>query len=186
MNTITDINHNTSMKAKQEIWNVILKWNLLMDNYLKNQNIDTDLFLEILKLKKSDTLIKSDNVTFKYCFNFDFLHMPKNDNNNHLDFDIFFQSLITKNWDVIFQQNINNFKTLRDYLILISYAEHYSKNEIKKISSFYIILYSEEDLNYCNNLIYILNKIYFSFFYQYYISEEYKEIITSFIPMDIN
>lgn len=184
MHTVANLNHDLPIEIKNETWNIIFKWNKLMNTYLKTQQIDTDLFLEIQSLKKSDNL-KNNSASFKYCFNFDFIHMPKIDINSNLDFDIFFQSLITKNWDIIFQQQ-QNFPILRDYLTLILYSQHYTKNEIEKISKFYNCNYTVEDINNCDNLAYILNKIYFSLYYEYYISKEYAEIIESFIPVVIN
>lgn len=182
MDTVADINNDTPIEAKRLTWEMIFKWNQLINDYVNNQKIDMNLFLEIQKIKKSEILTINNNVTFKYCFNFDFLHMPKKNSNNYLDFDILFSSLTTKNWNLIFEKS-ENFEELRNYLILILYAQHYTKQEIKIISNFYNVEYNDEELNNCNNLEYILNKIYFEPYYNYYYSNEYASIINSFIPL---
>lgn len=182
MDHITNKSKTASTLLRKRKWDIIFKWESLIDEYFKTQNVNNSLLSEILSLKQS--IPKNEIVTFEGCFNTDFLHMPNefSNNNSFFNFNFFMDAIMTKNWNLIFN-NPNNFKELRFYLILILYAEHYSKEEIIKISQFYGINYIEKDLDNRKNLGYILDKIYFSPGYNYYYSNDYEKLMETYIPL---
>lgn len=185
MNIIADAGHNTDKDKKINRWNLIFKWEQLMQEYFDIQNINMDLFFEI-----QDFAQKYDKtpVTFQDCFMTDFFHMPgiTPSSKVNFNFDLFYNGILSKNWQLFFNNNENDFQILRFYLTLLLYSKHYTKEEILKISSFYGIEYSEQDLENSTNLTYLLDKLYFNPYYNYYHSEQYSNIIASFIPVVIN
>lgn len=105
--------------------------------------------------------------------------------NINIDFNILYNSLIQKSSYGLFLNSMfkieKKYDELYKYSILFNYKDKYTAEEIQKISKIFNIIYTDEDYQNRNNIIYYLDKLYFSLYYNYYNSLDYEEILKIFI-----
>ena len=85
-------------------------------------------------------------------------------------------------YNTIYYPMIKTFTTLQNYVS----TQKYSKETIKQImKDFFDIIVTDEDINKCFDKEYLFNKIIIETTYNYYRSDEYREIVESVIPQEV-
>lgn len=154
LNVINDYK-TLSNDLKSVQWEILLDWELLFEEYLNTKKINNELLDTILKKKQLMLTNSSFNSILKAFFT-DFFNIPNNNIDfEEFNFDRFLQDFINQNWSSMIHEQYNDLKTLKFYLPLIQ-SNNYTKDEILKISEFYGIKYSDNDLQNYNNINYLI------------------------------
>lgn len=175
--------------VKKRKWNMLFKWQNLINKYFKEQVLDEQLLLEIQQLKKIDYQDNYRFITDSQFFKNELMSMPGLNTltDQESNFDFLYNSLTNNNYSKFLRFNKDsNYKDYFYYNFLFLFSNKYSIPEIKKIAKFYGIEYTDEDYENSDNIPYYLNKIYFQPYYNYYYSNNYNNLIQTFIPVQGN
>lgn len=171
---------------KKRKWNIVFKWNQVIEEYFMNQTINEKLLLEVIELQK----IKHKpeyNIIPMHRYVYDFFDLIGfNKICNEMDFDKLYHSLTEPNGYGKFLYENYRFPMQYDlipyYSFLFLYSKaNYSNDDIRKIASAHGVYYTEEDFKNKDNVIYYLEKLYFSPYYNYYNSKEHEQLMKIFI-----
>ena len=181
-------NYLLSPLVKERKWNITFEWEILIEKYFQNKIIDGELLETIQFWKKIESqdnkkIIIDSNIFRSELMTIPGLNILDSQTNN---FDILYTHLLNNNFNQFLKFNKNcEYNKFFFYSFLLLYSGNYSEQEIEQISKFYGINYSEEDYKNKNNIFYYLNKIYFEPYYNYYYSNEYNNLIKTFIPCEM-
>ncbi len=171
--------------VKKRKWDIVFKWNQIVEEYLKTKTINNTLLKEYSILKKADqtnNFFITDGTLFKFDL-YSIFGLVKNVN---INFDMLFNSLLINNAYGHFlndmSTNEKEYNELTKYSILFNFKDEYTVEEIKKIAKAFDIEYTENDLANRKNILYYLDKLYFELYYNYYNSTEYETMLINFIP----
>mgnify|MGYP003299418018 CR=1 FL=1 len=81
-------------------------------------------------------------------------------------------------YNTIYYPMIKKFMTIQNYVK----TQKYSKEKIKQIMALFNVETTDEDIDKCFDKEYLFNKIIIETTYNYYQSNDYKEIIESLVP----
>lgn len=171
--------------VKKRKWDIVFKWNQIVEEYLKTKTINNTLLKEYSILKKADqtnNFFITDGTLFKFDL-YSIFGLVKNVN---INFDMLFNSLLINNAYGHFlndmSTNEKEYNELTKYSILFNFKDEYTVEEIKKIAKAFDIEYTENDLANRKDILYYLDKLYFELYYNYYNSTEYETMLINFIP----
>lgn len=177
-------NNNIPTLVKKRKWDILFKKNQLITEYFNTQKINEELLKQYIELKKCDD-INYNFVTNGTLMNLELFSIPGVNKNIDIDLDILYNSLKEKTSYGVFLNSYpfseKKYEELYKYSILFNYQNKYSIKEIKEIAQQFNIEYTEEDFLNRNNILYYLDKLYFSLYYNYYNSSEYKQLLKVFI-----
>lgn len=169
---------------KKRKWDILFKWNSLIQNYFNRQEIHQELLKQYIDLRNIDDG-EYHFITNSSLFYLELFSIPGVNENIDINFDILYNSLVRKQSYGYFLNSIFKikklYKELFKYSILFNYKDKYTINEIQQIAQSFNVFYNEEDLNNKDNILYYLNKLYFSLYYNYYNSLEYEKLLMAFI-----
>lgn len=171
--------------VKKRKWDIVFKWNQIVEEYLKTKTINNTLLKEYSILKKADqtnNFFITDGTLFKFDL-YSIFGLVKNVN---INFDMLFNSLLINNAYGHFlndmSTNEKEYNELTKYSILFNFKDEYTVEEIKQIAKAFDIEYTENDLANRKDILYYLDKLYFELYYNYYNSTEYETMLINFIP----
>lgn len=180
------IEHNKKIPTliKKRKWDILFKWEEIINEYFNTQNINTELLKQYIELKNIDNM-EYDFITSSTLMSSELFSIFGLNKNINIDFNILYNSLIQKSSYGLFLNSMfkieKKYNELYKYSILFNYKDKYATEEIQKISKIFNIIYTDEDYQNRNNIIYYLDKLYFSLYYNYYNSLDYEEILKIFI-----
>lgn len=182
---IIEKNKTIPTLIKKRKWDILFKWNQIIEDYFNTKTLNQNLIKEYIELRNKDD-INYSFITEENFMKLELFSIFGLNKNIEINFDILYNSLVTKNsygnfLNFSFDNEDKQYYSLFKYSILFNYKDKYSIEEIKKIANSFNIEYNEIDLLNKNNLLYYLDQLYFSFYYNYYNSEEYEKILTLFM-----
>ena len=171
---------------KKRKWDILFKWNQIIEKFFNTKTIDQELLKEYIELKNKDD-INYSFITEEYLIKLELFSIFGLNKNININFDTLYNSLVKP-------QNYGNFlnfifsidedkryDVLFKYSILFNYKDKYTIDEIKQIANIFNVTYNETDLINKNNILYYLDQLYFSLYYNYYNSLEYENLLTIFL-----
>lgn len=177
-------NNNIPTLVKKRKWDILFKKNQLVTEYFNTRKINEELLNQYIELKKCDD-INYDFVTNGTLMNLELFSIPGVNENIDIDLNVLYNSLKEKTLYRVFLNPYSlsekKYEELYKYSILFNYQNKYNIKEIKEIAQQFNVEYTEEDFLNKNNILYYLDKLYFSLYYNYYNSLQYEQLLKVFI-----
>lgn len=171
--------------VRERKWNIVFEWQKLIEKYFQKQILDEELLSTIQFWKRIDSQDRYQSPIDSFIFKDELMTLPGLNklNNQAIGFDILYSHLSKDNFNKFLKFNKDcEYNKFFFYSFLFLFSDKYSISEVKQITKFYGIEYTEEDFNNSNNIFYYLNKIYFEPYCNYYHGNDYNNLIRTFIP----